>query len=149
MATAKTMNESKDAFRLALFGDSAIGRRQFEAYWHRLEERTIEPPLLEALELDPAGNNQISAVLNADKPENVRWPDRLAELTMPVLVANGEDDLVLSTNRTLDLFYRLPNAQLVLYPKSGHGFLWQYAELFGTQVNMFLDSTDFDQNLSN
>ena len=149
MATAKTYEDSKDAFRLALFGDSTVGRKQFEANWHRLKERIAEPPLLEALELDPGGNNQISAVLNADKPENVRWPDRLAGLTMPVLVANGEDDLVLSTSRTLDLFYRLPNAQLVLYPKSGHGFLWQYAELFGKQVNMFLDSTDFDKSLSN
>lgn len=57
MATAKTYDESKDAFRLALFGESTIGRRHFEEYWHRLEQRKAEPALLEALELDPGGNN--------------------------------------------------------------------------------------------
>jgi pimeloyl-ACP methyl ester carboxylesterase len=30
-------------------------------------------------------------------------------------------------------------AQLHLYPDSGHGFLWQYAEEFSTLVNNFLD----------
>lgn len=144
MATANTYEESMSAFRLALFGESDIGRSHFEQYWKRLEERTVEPPLLDAVELDPGGQSQIKAILDADKPENVRWPDRVAEFKMPVLVANGEDDLVLSTNRTLDLWKRLPNAQLVLYPKSGHGFLWQYAELFGHQVNVFLDTDAFD-----
>jgi pimeloyl-ACP methyl ester carboxylesterase len=33
----------------------------------------------------------------------------------------------------------LPNAQLHLYPDSGHGFLFQYAVQFGTEVNTFLD----------
>ena len=62
---------------------------------------------------------------------------------MPVLVANGSMDLVLSTARSVQLFERLPNAQLVIYPHSGHGFLWQYASLFGQEVNIFLDSKAF------
>lgn len=144
MATAKTYGESRDAFRLALCGESEAGRRQFDEYWQRLQERTAEPPMLEPLELEPGANNQIKAIMDADKPESMRWPDRLAELKMPVLVANGKDDLTLSTTRTLHLFNRLPNAQLVIYPNSGHGFLWQYAEMFGEQVNTFLDTDDFD-----
>lgn len=146
MATANTYEESIEAFCHALFGESDSGRKHFEQYWNRLQQRTIEPPDLNALALQPGGKNQITAILDADKPENVRWPDRLAEMKMPVLVANGEDDLVLSTNRTLELWRRLPNAQLVLYPKSGHGFLWQYAELFGNQINLFLDSDALDGN---
>lgn len=148
MATANTYEESLDAFRMALFGESDTGRKHFEQYWKRLKERTVEPPLLDAVPLNPGGNSQIKAILDADKPEHVRWPDRVAEMRMPVLVANGEDDLVLSTKRTLDLYYRLPNAQLILYPNSGHGFLWQYARLFGEHINMFLDSEDFDANIS-
>ncbi|MFJ1729985.1 hypothetical protein [Streptomyces sp. NPDC088254] len=33
----------------------------------------------------------------------------------------------------------LPNAHLHLYPDAGHGFLYQYAVKFGTEVNVFLD----------
>lgn len=29
---------------------------------------------------------------------------------------------------------KLPNAQLILYPESGHGFLFQYPEVFGRAV---------------
>jgi pimeloyl-ACP methyl ester carboxylesterase len=31
-----------------------------------------------------------------------------------------------------------PNAKLVLYPRSGHGFLFQYAEVFADEVERFL-----------
>jgi pimeloyl-ACP methyl ester carboxylesterase len=63
---------------------------------------------------------------------------------MPVLVANGSNDLTLGLVRTLDLHARLTNSQLVLYPNSGHGFLWQYSALFAEQINLFLDSDAFD-----
>ena len=55
MATATTHEETKDAFRRALFGESGIGRRHFDEYWRRLEERSAEPPLLNALEQEPGG----------------------------------------------------------------------------------------------
>jgi hypothetical protein len=32
----------------------------------------------------------------------------------------------------------MPNSQLLLYPDAGHGFLFQYAEHSGRQVNDFL-----------
>lgn len=65
---------------------------------------------------------------------------------MPVLVCNGDNDLVLGNARTLELFHRLSNAQLIMYPKSGHGFLWQYAELFAEHVSIFLDTAAFDED---
>ena len=147
MATAVTYEESHEAFKHALFGESPEGSSLFESYWKRLQDRTVEPPNLEPVPLDKGGNSQIAAVVNADKPENVKFPDRLAALRMPVLVANGSNDLTLGLVRTLDLHQRLQNSQLVIYPNSGHGFLWQYAELFAEQVNLFLDSSAFDEEL--
>lgn len=146
MATAVTNEESKRAFKLALFGESAEGAEAFEKYWERLQGRTIEPPMLDPVPLDKGGSNQITAVMNADKLENIKWPDRLAGLKMPVLVANGNADLTLGLVRVLDLHSRIKNSQLVIYPNSGHGFLWQYAALFAEQVNLFLDSNAFDSN---
>lgn len=144
MATAVTYEESREAFRLALFGESDEGVQAFESYWRRLQERTVEPPLLDPVPLDKGGRSQIDAVLNADKQDNIKWPDPLASVKIPVLIANGNNDLTLGLVRTLDLHYRLKNSQLVLYPNSGHGFLWQYSALFAEQVNLFLDSDAFD-----
>ena len=144
MASAVTHEESQEAFRLALFGDSDAGRKEFEQYWQRLQRRRAEPAMLEPVTQDKGCKAQITAMLNADRVENKKWPDRLAELKMPVLVANGDNDLTLGLVRSLDLLYRISNAQLVIYPNSGHGFLWQYAEPFGEQVNTFLDTDAFD-----
>ena len=147
MANAVTYDESKEAFRLALFGESEAGHVAFDQYWQRLERRRADPPMVDPVPLDKGGNNQIAGILNADKPENTKWPDRLLELKMPVLVANGDNDLCLGLIRSLDLLNRIPNAQLVIYPNSGHGFLWQYGSLFGEQINMFLDTDAFDKNV--
>lgn len=143
MATAKTYEESYEAFKLALFGESDEGAKLFESYWKRLQERTIETPMLDALPLGQGGNKQIAAVLNADKPENMSRSDPLAALKMPALIANGNNDLTLGLVRTLDLHKRLENSQMILYPRSGHGFLWQYGELFAENINTFLDSNAF------
>lgn len=145
MARAETYEEGKEAFKLALFGESKAASDAFESYWRRLQERTVEPLNLDLLPLDKGGQSQITAMLNADAPENTSWPDRLAGLGMPVLVANGNNDLTLGLVRSLDLLARIKNSQLVIYPNSGHGFLWQYAALFADQVNMFLDTDAFDK----
>ena len=42
------------------------------------------------------------------------------------------------TSNSFVMFQRLPNAQLILYPDSGHGFLFQYPELFVEHVTLFL-----------
>ena len=144
MAIAVTNEESKEAFKLALFGESREGAKAFDTHWQRLQQRSVETPMLSPVPLDKGANNQITAVLIADKPENVRWPDPLSALKMPVLIANGNNDLTLGLVRTLDLHDRLKNSQLMLYPNSGHGFLWQYGALFAEHINLFLDSDAFD-----
>ena len=37
---------------------------------------------------------------------------------------------------------RLPNAQLIIYPDSAHGSLYQYPVLFVRHVSMFLTAKD-------
>ena len=75
-----------------------------------------------------------------------RWgipdPSKLAQLaaiTQPAFVANGDNDTMMITENSYLLAHHLPNAQLRIYPDSGHGFLDQYPELFADHVNAFLN----------
>jgi pimeloyl-ACP methyl ester carboxylesterase len=67
-------------------------------------------------------------------------PADLSGIRQPVLVTNGEDDLMVPTSNSIELARRLPNAELVLYPDAGHGGIFQYHGQFVDQVLTFLES---------
>jgi pimeloyl-ACP methyl ester carboxylesterase len=63
----------------------------------------------------------------------------LKKITQPVLVANGSDDIMMFTVNSYTLYQHLPDARLILYPNSAHGFLFQYPETFAKDAGDFLD----------
>ncbi|MDD9270480.1 alpha/beta fold hydrolase [Paenibacillus sp. GCM10023248] len=65
--------------------------------------------------------------------------DRLGEIKQPVLVANGDHDIMVPTINSYIISQKIPNAQLIIYPDSGHGFLFQYPDLFAAHVSLFLN----------
>jgi pimeloyl-ACP methyl ester carboxylesterase len=84
-------------------------------------------------------NETIGAQLTAlAKWENGTSPAGLAGVEQPVLVVNGDDDAMLPTINSFHLAGLLPNAQLSIYPDSGHGAPFQYHDLFVQQVRAFL-----------
>jgi pimeloyl-ACP methyl ester carboxylesterase len=54
----------------------------------------------------------------SSRPSTV--PDRLDDLTMPVLVITGDDDRIVPTEQSVQLAAALPNAELVVIPACGH-----------------------------
>jgi pimeloyl-ACP methyl ester carboxylesterase len=66
--------------------------------------------------------------------------ERLGELSMPVFVANGIADVMIPAYRSYVIASEAPNAKLLLYPDSGHAFLFQHAEDFTAEVHRFLDA---------
>ncbi|KQY10042.1 alpha/beta hydrolase [Mycobacterium sp. Root135] len=64
--------------------------------------------------------------------------DRLGELTLPVLVANGAHDVMINSHATYVMSQKLPDAKVVLYSDAGHGFLFQHVEDFAHEVDRFL-----------
>ena len=63
----------------------------------------------------------------------------LKQIRQPVLVVSGSRDLVHYTVNAFTLQQQLPNAQLIVYPDSNHGSIYQYPELFLAQARLFLN----------
>lgn len=64
----------------------------------------------------------------------------LRAIGQPTLVVSGSHDTMLPANNAHAMFKELSNAQLVLYPDSGHGALFQHHETFVSHVRTFLEA---------
>ena len=56
-----------------------------------------------------------------------------------VLVTAGQNDLIVPTKNSWVLAHQLPRAHYIQFPCSGHGHLFQYANLYVQHCNAFLD----------
>ena len=63
---------------------------------------------------------------------------RLPRLELPVLVADGDQDVVVPTGNSRKLARRIAGAQLRLYPDAGHAFLIQDRASFASAIDRFL-----------
>ena len=147
LATAVTPEEVEYSLAYSFFPDDIIGREAAKAYWNRIHERNVagEPRMLELTDKDAGAKRQLATYGEWSKynPHNAR--DRLAELKMPVLVLNGDNDVLIPSSRSWEMAQMIPGAQLVIYPHAGHGFLYQYAELVARHVKMFLDGNEYSE----
>ncbi|MBO4225747.1 alpha/beta fold hydrolase [Bradyrhizobium neotropicale] len=68
-------------------------------------------------------------------------PDRALSraISQPTLVVSGSHDTMLPADNAYTMFKAMSNAQLMLYPDSGHGALFQYHHLFVSHVQTFLE----------
>ncbi len=133
---AASLPPSPNGLLQLFFEPSATSQAAGAAFLERLQTR--------AGERDPSlvGSGvqaQRTALTRWDQGEDAAYP-HLREIAHPVLVASGNHDLIIPTVNAVRLAQRLPNAQLILYPDSGHGFLFQYHTLFGRHATLFLGS---------
>jgi len=130
---AKPVNDDED-FLYLFFTDSAASRAAGIASLRRLDRRLGSS---HAVVKPEAWQRQAGAIAAWAMGKASAYP-RLAEITAPVLVANGAHDVMVHAYNSYAMSQKLPNARLVLYPDAGHGFLFQYAEAFGREVVEFL-----------
>ncbi|WP_285029615.1 alpha/beta hydrolase [Mycolicibacterium sp. lyk4-40-TYG-92] len=60
-----------------------------------------------------------------------RYPD----ITVPLLVINGDTDTLVSTRDSVDLADAVPNGELILYPNDDHCAMGHYSEWLATSVD--------------
>ncbi|GAA2898072.1 alpha/beta hydrolase [Streptosporangium fragile] len=125
----KPHNDDED-FLYLFFPETPQARAAGIASLRRLDHR-----------LKTSGANVAPATVVAQVAVNRSFKgfyDRLGELTMPVLVANGAHDVMIHAYASYAMSQRLPNAKVVLYSDAGHGFLFQHAADFADEVDRFL-----------
>ena len=118
------------------FTETAAGKLAASQFLGRINKHTVDPD-------PPASEATAAAQLKAIMAWAGAPADnaRLATIKQPVLIVNGSNDIMAPTPASYDLFQHIPHAQLVLYPDSGHGSLFQYHDAFVRQVDTFLRSS--------
>ena len=67
-----------------------------------------------------------------------KQPADLSAIYHPVLIANGDSDRMVPSSNTYDLARRLPHNELIVYPDSGHGAVFQFHADFVPKALEFL-----------
>lgn len=80
---------------------------------------------------------QYDAVCTWGIPDHAEL-QRLAGITHPVFVANGDSDPMIPPRYSHLIAGLLPNASVKIYPDAAHGFLWQHHAEFASDVTEFL-----------
>ena len=120
-----------DPRNFLFFPRTAEGKRAASEYLNRLKERTQNRDKRISMQARIA---QLKAIRHAGQSQ----PDDLSLVTQPVFVANGDHDLMVDSNHSADMARRLPNAQLKIYPNSGHGGVFQHHRTFVPDALQFL-----------
>ena len=125
----------QEDFLYLFFSPSVSSQAAGKAFWKRRHERADQdvPTSMAAMK---AQANAIGAW--GIVPATDRYAT-LKTIRQPVLVVNGSDDVMVPTINSYILQQNIPNAQLILYPDSGHGALFQYPDLFVSHARTFLN----------
>jgi pimeloyl-ACP methyl ester carboxylesterase len=120
---------------LALFfsGSEESTRRGWE-YLARTQARTEDRDAETTLD---CRDSQYQALMAWGIPESAKL-ERLSAISQPTLVANGDNDTMMSTKNSYLLAEKIRGAQLRIYADAGHGFLDQYSVEFGHHIRQFL-----------
>jgi pimeloyl-ACP methyl ester carboxylesterase len=110
----------------------AAGRRFLKR--SQLRTRDRDPEVTEKAALA-----QRAAIAKWGAKREHAW-DYLKDIKQPTLVVNGSNDVIIYTINSYILQQNLPNAQLIIYPDSAHGSLFQYPALFVADVTRFLNA---------
>ncbi len=121
----------RDPKTYLFFTSTAKGRRAAEGFLARLKERTQDR---DKSPTPRAFLRQLSAI----KAWGRQAPQDLSRIRIPVLVANGDNDIMVPTSNSRDLARRIPNAELVIYEDAGHGGIFQYHADFVPKALAFL-----------
>ena len=120
-----------DPREFLFFNRNATGKPAAKAFVKRTQERTVDrdkPPSIKAF------RTQLKAIQKFGRSA----PSDLSKFTQPTLIANGDNDRMVPTVLSEDMHRRIKGSELVIYPDSGHGGVFQFHEKFAPLAAEFL-----------
>jgi pimeloyl-ACP methyl ester carboxylesterase len=120
-----------DPKEFLFFNRNAAGKLAAKAFIQRLQERRKgrdRPVTIQGFRA------QLKAIRNWGRAE----PADLSTITQPTLIANGDHDRMVPSVLSEDLHRRIPGSNLVMYPDSGHGGIFQFHQQFVPVAVKFL-----------
>ncbi|TDO46799.1 pimeloyl-ACP methyl ester carboxylesterase [Kribbella sp. VKM Ac-2527] len=120
-----------DAKEFLFFNRNATGKPAARAFVNRLNERTADRDA-------PIKVKAFRTQLKAIQKWGRSTPDDLSKLTQPTLIANGDNDRMVPSILSEDLHRRIKDSELIIYPDSGHGGIFQFHEKFAPVAVEFL-----------
>lgn len=120
-----------DPKEFLFFNRNDTGKVASKAFVKRLAERTENRDAKIKIK---AFQTQLKAI----KMWGRGTPDDLSTITQPTLIANGDNDRMVPSVLSEDLHRRIANSELIIYPDSGHGGIFQFHEQFAPVAVEFL-----------
>ena len=120
-----------DPKEFLFFNRNATGKPPRKAFIKRLQERTVDRD-------KPISTRAFQTQLKAIQKFGRSAPSDLSKLTQPTLIANGDNDRMVPSVLSEDLHRRIKGSELVIYPDSGHGGIFQFHEQFAPVAVDFL-----------
>ena len=130
-AIAKAGAENKHPKHLLFFRPSKDSQKAADAFLSRLSERKEDRDVA-------VTNEAIHAQVTAITKWGMAATGSLGAIKQPVLVVNGDNDIMAPTINSVELARKLPNAELSIFPDAGHGAIFQYHDVFVDQALRFL-----------
>jgi len=131
-AFGKAGTSNRHPKHFLFFTQTSNGQAAADDFLQRLKERTKD---LDA----PVSNETIQAQLAAIQAWGQGDATKLGTVQHPVLVVNGDDDVMVPSFNSFELARRLPNAQFSIFPDAGHGGIFQNHGAFVQQAVAFLE----------
>ncbi len=127
----KGQETSRDAKFYLFFTQNKVGKKAAVDFLKRLKERTENRDTI-------VGLSVLEKQLKAIETWGHEQPADLSVFKLPVFIANGDNDRMVPTPNSYDMAKRFPNAEIVIYPNSGHGGIFQYHKEFLKKAIPFL-----------
>lgn len=113
----------QDPKEFLFFNRNAAGKPAARAFIHRLKERTTNREA-------PISLKAFQTQLKAIRRWGVSPSADLGVINQPTLIANGDNDRMVPSVLSNDMHRRIPGSELVIYPDSGHGGIFQFHDRF-------------------
>jgi pimeloyl-ACP methyl ester carboxylesterase len=135
LGTAVNLVPVLEDFLYLFFGRSETAAQAGRDFWERRHRRADQDP--------PSSPEAAKAQIEA----NMHYLPRLSEddpfaylrgIQQPTFILNGVHDVMIPTVNSFYMARNLPNAQLFIYPDSGHAAQFQYPQRFLRHVVQFL-----------